>query len=142
MNNARRHRLLLIGTIIIACWGCGDDKPALVPVHGTVLLNDKPMTTGKLTTVTEAAHGAAAFIQPDGTFELKTYESGVGSDGASPGMHKVAVIATEEPASNDPDAAPGKSLIPKRYNVPETSQLTIEVKADGENAPVLKLTSP
>jgi hypothetical protein len=95
-----------------------------------------------LTTVPDAGHGAAALIESDGAFELKTYESGVGSEGALPGTHEVAVIATEEPATKDPDAAPGKSLIPKRYNTPETSQLTIEVKAEGENAPVLKLTSP
>jgi hypothetical protein len=32
-------------------------------------------------------------------------------------------------------------LIPKKYISPDTSELTIEVKADDDNNPVLELTS-
>ena len=142
INTTRNARLAFcLAATIASSSGCGEDAPTLVPVHGKVLLNDKPLTTGRLMTVTEAGHGAGASINSDGSFDLKTYESGKGTDGAVPGTHKVAVSEYDN-ADTVTDAPRDKSPIPERYANAETSELTIEVKAGGENAPVLKLTSP
>jgi hypothetical protein len=84
-----------------------------------------------------AGRGANGAIQSDGTFELITGNVG----GASIGTHKVAVAAYEAGARQGPESGPGKLLIPQRYASPETSELTIEVKADGENSPILELRS-
>lgn len=139
MNNLTRHGRLL-SYCLAAAVGCGgDEKPNLLPVHGTVMLNGQPLATGQVVTMLETGRGAAGQIQPDGTFELTTYEKG---DGALPGTHKAAVTAYENSDMTDPEADLGKSLVPERYGNPETSGLTIDVTADGENAPVLELTSP
>lgn len=135
------HLVLSLATTIACGSGCGDSSTPLAPVHGTILLNDKLLTTGRLMTVTDAGHGAGAFINSDGSFELKTYESGQGTDGAVPGTHHVAVSEYDS-ADTVSDASHGKSPIPKRYANAATSELTIEVEADGENSPVLKLTAP
>jgi hypothetical protein len=127
---------LLLGSAL----GCGGDGLELVPVKGTVLLNDKPLTTGSVTTLPPTGRGAYGAIQPDGSFELTSGRE----PGAVIGTHKVAVLAMEGEASQGaetPAGPPNKSLVPARYNNPQTSQLTIEV-VDGKNAPVLKLVSP
>ena len=110
----------------------------MAPVEGKVLLNGQPMTAGRVMTTPPSGRGANGIIQVDGTFELKTHNVG---DGALVGTHTVAVVAYEGKATG-PEAGPGKLLVPQRYINDMTSGLTIEVKADEENAPVLELASP
>lgn len=139
-----RRRASLAATLALAAFGslgCGGEGPALVPVKGKVLLNGQPLTTGNVTTMPPSGRGAFGPIQSDGTFELTSGREA----GALVGLHKVAVVAVEGEAfqgAEAPATGPAKSLVPQRYNNPETSKLTIEVKADGENAPVLELTTP
>jgi hypothetical protein len=116
--------------------GCGRESP-LAQVKGTVLLNDEPLTTGSIMTLPSSGRGSNGTIQKDGTFQLKTVGEG---DGARIGTHKVAVVAYES-QEKGPEAKTGKLLVPERYTNPETSDLTIEVKAGEVNAPTLKLTS-
>jgi hypothetical protein len=106
-------------------------------VHGQVLLDGQPLTQGTIITMPAAGRGANGTIQSDGSFELTTGDV----DGASLGSHKVAVAAYEAAARQGPESGSGKLLIPQRYTSPETSELTIEVNADGENNPVLELSS-
>jgi hypothetical protein len=123
----------------IGALGCSGEKSDLAPVRGKVLLNDQPMEFGRVMTVPQAGRGSAGEIQPDGTFMLTTNDDG---DGAAIGVHKVAVTTMTTAPVADPEAVGAESQVPARYSNPETSKLTIEVKADGENSPVLKLTSP
>ena len=117
--------------------GCGSKTPAVAPVKGIVLLDDKPLTTGRVMTLPSAGRGANGLIEKDGSFKLSTFGKG---DGALIGTHKVAVVAYENQGTG-PEAT-NKSLVPEQYTNPETSGFTIDVKAGEVNAPTLKLTSP
>jgi hypothetical protein len=125
-------------SLVFICAGCGQKGPKMAPVKGRVELNGQPLKTGNVITIPDAGRGAKGPIQADGTFELGTYQT---RDGAIVGTHKVGVIAVDQPSNLGPEADAGRSLIPTRYNNPESSQLTIEVKADEENTPTLELTS-
>jgi hypothetical protein len=134
----RGHRgPMLLGLLMLAVVGC-QQKSNVVPVRGKVLLDGKPLTKGMIATMPSAGRGANAKIQPDGSFELRTFGQ---NDGATVGVHRVAIVAFETPANAGPESGSGPSLVPKRYTSPETSGLTIDVKP-GDNSPELKLTSP
>ncbi len=126
-------------TVILMCTGCGQKGPTTAPVEGRVLLNGQPLTTGNVLTIPDAGRGAKGPIQPDGSFQLGTFKT---EDGAIVGTHKVAVVAYNLPANAGPEAASGTLLVPQRYTNPESSELTIEVKAGEVNTSTLELTSP
>lgn len=124
----------------LAFVGCGRSTPPVAPVNGKVRLNGKPLTTGNVVTMPASGRGAHGVIDSDGSFALRTFGN---NDGALLGMHKVAVVAYEAPAgASGPEAGYGKRLVPKRYTNPETSGLSIDVKSDDDNFPVLELKSP
>jgi hypothetical protein len=122
----------------LLCAGCRQKTSSVAIVRGKVTLDGKPLASGSIVTLPAAGRGASAPIQM-GEFELSTFSK---NDGAVMGIHKVAVTATEPPQGTGPEAAAGKSLVPPRYGNPDTSGLTIEVKADEVNTPTLELTSP
>jgi hypothetical protein len=107
-------------------------------VKGHVTLDGKPLKIGTVITIPDAGRGARGLIQPDGSFELGTYAK---ADGALLGTHHIGVVAYEG-ANLGPESNDAKLIVPKRYTNPESSGLTIDVKADGNNAPELTLTSP
>jgi len=133
-----RRSWILAVAVAIACSGCGDEGAELLPVNGKVILDGEPLTIGNVITMPPAGRGANGAIQSDGSFTLRTGDQ----VGAVPGTHKVGVVAYEAPANAGPEAEQGKPLVPQRYAAPESSGLTIDVKSDGENSPVLELTSP
>jgi hypothetical protein len=136
--DSRHHGLIAAVVVAIAsCIGCGAKTPPMAPVEGKVLLDGKPLTSGRVSTVPAAGRGANGTVQPDGTFELSTYGKG---DGALIGTHGVSVVVRGAGTSG-PEGKQGKLLVPERYTSDLTSELTIEVKADGENHPVLELSS-
>lgn len=120
----------------LAPLGCSDG-PTFAEVQGKVLLDGKPMTKGYVITQPAAGRGANGEIKSDGTFELSSGRL----PGALIGAHAVAVIAYEKGGAEGAEADMGKLLIPRRYTSPESSQLTIDVTEDGENAPVLELSA-
>jgi hypothetical protein len=127
------HVVVLTATL---CSGCGQ-KSSLGRVHGKVTLDGQPVPSGSVVTLPPAGRGAHGIIK-NGEFELGTVGE---NDGAVLGIHKAAVNATEPSQGTGPEAVAGKSLLPVRYANPETSGLTIEVKA-GDNTPTLELKSP
>jgi hypothetical protein len=133
----QHYRLAALVLLAFACTGCGA-KSSVAPVRGKVLLDDKALANGFIVTLPPGGRGAKATIN-NGDFELGTFGN---SDGALIGTHKVAVVANEPSKGADAEAAQGKLLVPQRYTNPETSGLTIEVKAGEVNTPTLKLTSP
>lgn len=123
----------------LICGGCGHKGPTVAPVKGKVLLNGQPLSTGRVITLPSGGRGATGNIRSDGTFELWTFGE---NDGATIGTHKVGVSAFAPKSGGGAESGNGKSLVPARFMNPETSGLTVEVKASGDNAPELKLTSP
>jgi hypothetical protein len=115
--------------------GCSGG-PKLAQVAGTVTLDGKPLPRGTLTFETPGQRPATATVVDGRITEATTFAPG---DGVPVGRHKVAVSATVDPgpaiSANPGDASRpsggnymgGKSLIPTRYNNPETSGLTAEV---------------
>jgi hypothetical protein len=127
----------LVSFVAAAVFGGCEKKPFLVQVHGKVLLDGQPLATGGVITSLDTGRGAQGSIN-NGEFQLSTF--GV-NDGALIGTHRIAVVAYEQRPGAGPEAPPGKLLVPQRYTNPETSDLTIEVKAGEVNSPTLKLIS-
>ncbi len=137
-DNLRPWLIVAVAVALVPCPGCGGNTPEVAPVEGKVLISGQPLTTGRIITTPAAGRGATGYIQQDGTFELSTYGEG---DGALLGTHSVAVLAYEGTPSG-PEGGARKLLVPERYINDMTSGLTIEVKADEDNVPVIELTSP
>jgi hypothetical protein len=119
----------------------------MVPIRGEVFYNGKPLTEGTVLYLPTKAGGrqARGDIQPDGTFRLTTLRDG---DGAQKGEYGVVVIALKphpgEPSREEIEQAGGMiqrgSLIPEKYNLPETSGLTDVVDENHSGSKRLELT--
>lgn len=131
-----RHILMLLCLLTATC-GCGNKPSNIVEVTGKVLVDGKPLTTGRVNTMPEHGRGAQGAIDSAGEFILSSGDLG---PGALIGTHRVAVVAVEETSTFTP-GVPSKSLVPQRYASPETSGLTIEVKPDEVNEVILELSS-
>lgn len=133
------HRLSWIALYLLFALfaGCGPSGPAMVPIEGTVVYNDKPLTSGTVIYVPDDrvnGRQARAEIQSDGSFELTTFEPG---DGALHGQYTITVVALdvhpgEDRASIEANGGLVKrgSLIPERYGDPSQSGLTDNVDDD------------
>ncbi|WP_417385331.1 hypothetical protein [Gimesia sp.] len=123
--------LLLLSTMT----GCGEqiEKKPTAPVKGVVTYQGKPLETGEIVFFPDTGEQIAhAKIQPDGSFQLTTYDEG---DGAFPGKHKVSIVSErdmEGVSAEDPEASLEPSYIPTKYNMQKTSGLTAVVK-EGDN---------
>jgi hypothetical protein len=111
--------------------GCGDRRPARVPVSGQVLIDGKPLDYGFIRLVPEHARPATADIQPDGRFTLKTFEAG---DGVVPGTHPVMILGAEVLSSTKQ-----RWHAPKKYADPCTSGLKATIDGPTDSL-VIKLT--
>ena len=150
-------RRILAGTICLALLAClvgcpgGDDgdHPQTVPVTGTVTYKDSAVDGARVTFSPASGSGYAAIgsTDPQGNFTLRCPQWG--TEGAVPGSYTVLVSKTEveggeaDPEEAGPDGgAPTKVTehLPRRYKSAETSDLSAEVKAEGENHFPLELT--
>ncbi len=136
-----RHHRLILGLALAAVVGCGDaSEPPRLAVSGKVTLDGKPLPAGQLTFVPLDGRTASVAEVRDGAFRAD------GADGPAAGRYQVAIYAVESTGKTIPSPdVPGativeeRDLIPDRYNV--KSELTAEVKPDGENAYEFALTS-
>lgn len=104
----------MLVVVVAATGGCSDAPYKLAPVHGTVTIDGRPMTSGKVMFAPikngpgiEAGKPAIGAIHDDGSFELSTYQDG---DGAVVGEHWVTVfgadshtVLTQAEHSSSPD---------------------------------------
>jgi len=132
-----------IGLILVA--GCSDDSGLAkrYSVSGTVSYKGEPVPKGNVSFIptTPGAREATGAIT-DGKFTLTTATP---DDGALPGSYKVTVIASEADMSESAKIAGGgmfhhdaafakavknaKNLVPPKYKLPDTSDLSADVKA-------------
>lgn len=127
--------------------GCGDGL-GLVEVVGTVSLDGKPLTSGRVSFFPEKGRPSSGQIDSEGRYRLATYQPG---DGALPGSYVVTVSSrqeSEEPpmyqsledemngvqsggGKGSPGGGRAKWLAPPRYANRTSSGLTAEVPAGG-----------
>lgn len=129
--------LILLAAVI----GCGPSGPKVAKARGKVTYKKVPLKFGSVVFQPESGKLASGKIQPDGTFILTTNSA---NDGAVVGKHRVRVVSltSQDPNSRktgDGEATTGKSLIPEKYTLLDTTPLKEEVKDQDENVFELEL---
>lgn len=130
--------------------GCSGDESGLgrrYKVTGKIMYKGAPVSKGTVSfapTKPAPPEGRAASSEiTDGNYSLQTTGD---NDGALPGEYKVSIVALDidlKSAAANPEGIihqgdpahqkaikGGKSLIPTKYNLPDTSNLTATVKAE------------
>ncbi len=131
---------------VLCCWGllpiaiagltgCGSGGSALAPVVGTVTYEGTPLKTGIIQFEPSMGRSARGKIVDGQIQDVSTYEPG---DGVMIGESNVYIFSfvREQVGMDIPP-----SVIPKRYNTPETSGLSVSIKPEEENVLDLKLTN-
>ena len=119
--------MLLIAALLIAGCSSGNEFPT-AKVTGKITYRGKPVPTGTIMFVPEGnMPTATGEIQPDGTYQLTTYDA---NDGAVLGPHAVSITAIEEQKDVLPAQRSGtpEPIVPAKYMSHTTSGLTAEVK--------------
>lgn len=128
--------LLLVATVVTAV-GCGDDRPALYPVSGTVLFRSgDPVRNASIELVpTSAGPSPRGRVDRDGHFTLGTYQS---DDGAPAGEYQVVVVQPLPPNASASmrklgeehaaHASDGVRVVALRHASPETSGVSCLVE--------------
>ena len=129
---------LAVAVCLGAAWGCGsagdEGFPVTFPVQGKVTLKGQPLPKGSISFIPSEGRPSTAIIQPDGSYVLSTFKE---KDGAVPGRYRVTVTATDaDPMQMPRPGGPApKSLVPKKYNRPETSRLEAVVDKKSNEFP-------
>lgn len=86
----RTHSIItLIALSVLAGCGGAADRPDLVPVKGTVLLNGQPVSGATVTFSNEKApRSAQGVTDAEGKFQLTSYDT---NDGAIEGEHSITI---------------------------------------------------
>ena len=135
--------------LFIIVSGCGSDGLPIQPTHpvkGSVTLNGKPVEN--LTVVLQPVDAKAFKMNErpqgktnaQGEFTIFTYKEG---DGAPIGDYKVGVALIVLNDSGDDQVKREKTaaFIPYKYQKPETSGLTVTIKAGANQIPPFDLMS-
>lgn len=125
----KRVSVLSLLFLICAFSGCSNN----VRINGNVTFDDgTPAPTG-IVCFDSGSYIARGNIKSDGTFVMGSVKE---TDGLPPGNYKVFFIDVHKETGKSPtsDGSEGEpiytSLIADKYDSPETSDLTAEVKAD------------
>jgi hypothetical protein len=116
-------RIGFVALLVFFASGCGDGRPARVPVSGQVLIDGKPLSFGDIMFVPETGRASQSKLNENGRFTLVCFED---NDGAVLGTHMVSVTAGEPI-----NAKTIRWRAPKKYANVRTSGLT--QKIDGPN---------
>jgi hypothetical protein len=150
------HRFYFIAVMVLfapATCGCSakpyqDQRPKVVPVHGVVRFNGKPLD-GARVTFSNTAAGISAYgvTDAEGKFTLTTFEPG---DGAAPGHYQITVSKAVETGRPTAKTAPPvfrsggaphpRSLIPQKYGNLATSKLAADIAEAGNDEIVVELS--
>lgn len=125
---------LVAAAAALAGGGCSPAPPTgLISVTGRVLLDGEPLERGAVSLRPESRetwHQPTGTIAgPEGRYSVFTN----GRPGAPPGTYRVVVFANGPVKTPSGAAHPGlpASLVPKRYNDPQTTPLRIVVPPAG-----------
>lgn len=135
---SKRYLFLVAILGLFAVSGCKGPKiKGLVPVQGIVIYNGEPLDGATVGfTPKEFKPGdrlGTGKTDSQGRFELRT----IGELGVLPGEYTVVIIknatspGTQAPLPGRPVPPVIKSLIPKRYSDPKTSDLNVVVEHKG-----------
>ena len=105
--------------LALANAGCGDGRPARLPVSGQVLIDGKPLGYGYVRFVPKGARPSGGYLDKEGRFTLGCYSK---DDGVIPGEHQVEVDAAEAISSTQ-----RHWHAPKKYRSFRTSGLKQQV---------------
>jgi hypothetical protein len=124
------------GIAVVACGGllstgCSSKQigPELIPVHGIVTLNGKPLTTGG----TVSFRNRSGLVEPSGAIGADgryTLLLSPKQEGAPPGKYKVVVFASEPREEAVKHNRLPIVLVDRKYMDPKTTPLAVEVKKD------------
>jgi hypothetical protein len=112
--------LLFLVAFAVILSGCGDGRPARVPVSGRVLIDGKPLERGSIKFIPQIGRASAGNINKDGRFSLGCFAK---NDGAVIGRHAIEIFAVEPIGSNKE-----QHYVPEKYGNSATSGLTQEIK--------------
>jgi hypothetical protein len=148
---AWRSACSLLGASLLCCAGCGgSDGPELVPIRGEVWYEGAPLrdVTRGIVRYTPKEPGtlareASARIQPDGSFDMTTFQN---ADGVVVGDYNITVSAyssaalTREQTEAGARVAGPRIMIPEKYLQAETSGLSDTVDSNHSGFKKLELT--
>ena len=126
---AAKSRLLIacaVTALAPLLWGCGPAEEPRYEVHGTVRFQGQPIREGRIA-LSNAARGVHlnANVNPDGTYEVKTYRG----KGIPAGDYVVSILP---PVLDAPPVGDPWPFIPTKYRDPATSGLKLTV-TEGDN---------
>lgn len=119
----RRHDIWFWSAALavsVATLGCGDGRPARVPISGKVLIDGQPLKFGVIDFVPEGGRSSSGVLDANGHFTLSCFTE---KDGALLGKHQIQVHA-DEPISDQV----ARIHAPKKYGILQTSGLSEEIK--------------
>lgn len=119
-NNKSRLVVFVIACSSLFVSGCGESWPSRVPVSGTVLIDGKPLTSGRIQFVSGSGRAAYGIIDEEGHFSLSTYEP---NDGCVLGNFRISIAAFEKVNQRT-----RRWDTPKKYIDVNKSELTVEIK--------------
>lgn len=120
---------LFIQCTVIGCWavamsGCGDGRPARVPITGRVTIEGQSLNYGSISFKPKAGGRAGGgAIEEGGVFSITMYTV---NDGLPPGKYDVAISAIQ-PIDEDSQ----RWLAPQRYADFKTSGLFADINEEG-----------
>jgi len=151
-------RMLIVTCLAGALAGCENAEFDVAKVSGDVTCGGEPVMMGTVVFTPVGEGGltgkpATATVQPDGTFELSTYETG---DGAIVGKHTVSFWGPEESSEEEdegsinPDSPEGMKRAAERSKKAAAfrklascglaQELILEVKPGQDNRFTIELT--
>lgn len=117
---------------LVLLTGCAKE-PVYHPVAGKLSINEKSMTFGRVVFVPDVEKGNTSPEEARGRVDPKTgmYSLTSGEKtGCRPGWYKVVVFAFAEPGPGE-GPKPPVWVANQKYGDPKSTDLTVEVTADG-----------
>jgi hypothetical protein len=136
----RFYSVLAVLTLAVLCPACSSGRKVVNPVRGQILVDGKPAAQAQV--LFHPAGNDAEKLQPagqtddQGYFNLTTYANG---DGAPEGDYTVTV--TWFRVFRDGSEVSSRNVLPRRYAVPESSQLKVTVNKGKNELSALQLAS-
>jgi hypothetical protein len=140
LSSRRFYSALVVFALAVLCPACSSGRKPVNPVRGQILVDGKPAAQAQV--LFHPAGIDAEKLQPagqtddQGYFNLTTYAN---SDGAPEGDYTVTV--TWFRVFRNGDEVSSRNVLPRRYAVPDSSQLKVTVNKGKNELTALQLTS-